>query len=231
MEPTHAEKWVFGSDELEVLSSVVTQADADGLGHAEKRVPTVASMVGTLDRDEEPGSSQEERQTAVMSEVGEGEVMSLIPWVRQFTWEKPTGVSMMVPATFQKAKTAGMIDTAAQVSIMNSQLREKLGLQRGSHDYVMMLRNAKKGSMTEGVVWKHVGFQLGGRKYYWDIVEADINDALILGINFLQHHGCKIDLGRNLLEMQDGEKVYASMRSQETGVYHVSWVLVTKGRQ
>ena len=94
----------------------------------------------------------------------------------------------MVPVTFQKVKTAGVIDTAAQVTIMNSQLLEKLGLQRGTHDDVVMLRNAEKGFMMEGVVWKHVGFQLGGRKYYWDIVEADISDALILGVDFLQQH-------------------------------------------
>ena len=173
--------------------------------------------MGTQDQNEEPGSSHR-----MLAEDDSN------PCVRQFTWERPAGVSMMVPVIFQKVKTAGVIDTAAQVTIMNSQLREKLGLHRGTHDDVVMLRNAEKGSMMEGVVWKNVGFQLGGRKYYWDIVEADISDALILGIDFLQQHGCKIDLGRNLLEMSDGEKVYASMRSHVTGVYHVSRVLVAK---
>ena len=242
VEPAHAEQRMFGSDGCEVRSSVFPQADTDDPGHAEQRGPESGLLVGTQDQNEEPGSShrmlaedeflllveQEERKRAVMSEAGQGEVVSLTPCVRQFTWERPAGVSMMVPVTVQKVKTAGVIDTAAQVTIMNSELREKLGLQRGTHDDVVMLRNAEKGSMMEGVVWKHVGFQLGGRKYYWDIVEADISDALILGIDFLQQHGCKIDLGRNLLEMPDGEKVYASMRSQETGVYHVSRVLVAK---
>ena len=254
VEPAHAEQRMFGSDRYEVHSSVFAQADTDDPGHAEQRGPESRLLVGTQDQNEEPGSSPIVFTPADTDDPGHAEQRGpesglLVgtqdqneepgsshrmlaeddsdPCVRQFTWERPAGVSM-IPVTFQKVKTAGVIDTAAQVTIMNSQLREKLGLHRGTHDDVVMLRNAEKGSMMEGVVWKHVGFQLGGRKYYWDIVEADISDALILGIDFLQQHGCKIDLGRNLLEMSDGEKVYASMRSQETWVYHVSRVLVAK---
>ena len=53
----------------------------------------------------------------------------------------------------------------------------------------------------QGVVWKHVGFRLGERKYFWVIVEADISDALILGIDFLRRYQCKIYLGSSALEM------------------------------
>ena len=90
---------------------------------------------------------------------------------------------------------------------MNPQLLEKFGLQCGNHDDIVMLRNTEKCSMMVGVAWKHVGFQLGGRKCYHDIVEADISDALILGIDLLLQYGCKIDLGRNLLCVQDCEKM------------------------
>ena len=242
VELTHAGKRVFGSEEWEVQSSVFTQNGASDLGHAKKRNLEAGSMVVTQDWNEEPGSPHrvlveddssllvlpEERQRVVLCEAGQKEVMSLTPCVQQFTWEKPTWVSTMVPVTFQKVKTAGVIDTAAQATITNSQLREKLGLQRGSHDDVVMLRNAEKSSMMEGLVWKHVDFQLGGRKYCSVIVKTDICDALILGINFLQQHGCEVDLGKILLEMQDGKKVCASMQSQETGVYHVSRVLWAK---
>ena len=150
------------------------------------------------------------------------------PFIRQFTWQEPTGVSMMVPARFGVVKTAAVIDTAAQVTIMSSNLREKLGLKPGSHDETVLLRNTKRDSTMQGVVWKHVGFQLGGKKYFWDIVEADISDAVILGIDFLRRYQCKIDLGSSVLEMGDGEKIHASMRGQDSGVYHVSRVLVAK---
>ena len=80
----------------------------------------------------------------------------------------------------------------------------------------------------QGVVWKHVGFQLGERKYFWVNVEADISDALILGIDFLRRYQCKIYLGSSVLEMGNGEKIHASMRGQDSRVYHVSRVLVAK---
>ena len=149
------------------------------------------------------------------------------PCIRQFTWEEPAGVSMMVPIRFGDVEAVAVVDTAAQVTIMNHELRSRIGLQ-GSCDETVMLRNAKKNSAMQGYVWKHVGFQLGGRKYFCDIVEADISDALILGIDFLREQKCKIDLGNDVLEMQDGERVYASMRGQEAGVYHVSRVLLAK---
>ena len=154
-------------------------------------------------------------------------LVSDTPCIRQFTWEEPAGVSMMVPLRFGDGEAVAVVDTAAQVTIMNHELRSKIGLQ-GSCDETMMLRNAKKDSAMQGYVWNHVGFQLGGRKYFCDIVKADISDALILGIDFLREQKCKIDLGNDVLEMQDGERVYASMRGQEAGVYHVSRVLLAK---
>ena len=150
------------------------------------------------------------------------------PCVRQFTWQEPKVVSMMVPARFGVVKTAAVIDTAAQVTIMSSNWRERLSLKPGSHDETVLLRNAERDSTMQGVVWKHVGFQLGERKYFWDIMEADISDALILGIDFLRRYQCKIDLGSSVLEMGDGEKIHASMRGQDSRVYHVSRVLLAK---
>ena len=153
-----------------------------------------------------------------MNEAGQGEVMSPTPCVRQFTWERPPGVSMMVPVTFQKFKTASWILSCGKSLDFNVRLMMMWwcsGMQKRAPWWKVLY-----GSMLVSS-WE-------GRKYYWDIVKANISDALILGIDFLQQHGCKLDLGRNLLEMPDGEKVYASMRSQETGVYHVSRVLVAK---
>ena len=48
------------------------------------------------------------------------------PCVTQFTWQEPKGVRMMVPGRFGVVKTAAVIDTAAQVTIMSSNLHEKL---------------------------------------------------------------------------------------------------------
>ena len=204
--------------------------------HAEQRVLQQAAYSEQLASASDVNAEERTRQARVHAEqrvFQEGESSdpeSLVgdtPCIRQFTWEEPAGVSMMVPVRFGDVEAVAVVDTAAQVTIMNHELRSRIGLQ-GSCDETVMLRNAKKNSAMQGYVWKHVGFQLGGRKYFCDIVEADISDALILGIDFLREQKCKIDLGNDVLEMQDGERVYASMRGQEAGVYHVSRVLLAK---
>ena len=48
-------------------------------------------------------------------------------------------------------------------------------------------------------------------------------------MDFLQQHHCKIDLGQNVLEMGDGEKIHATMRGRKKiGCYNVSRVALEK---
>ena len=204
--------------------------------HAEQRVLQQAAYSEQLASASEVNAEERTHQARVHAEqrvLQEGEALDpepLVgdtPCILQLTWEEPAGVSMMVPVRFSDVEVVAVVDMAAQVTIMNHELRTKIGLQ-GSCDETVMLRNAKKDSAMQGYVWKHVGFQLGGRKYFCDIVEADISDALILGIDFLWEQKCKINLDNDVLGMQDGEKVYASMRGQEVWVYHVSRVLLVK---
>ena len=150
------------------------------------------------------------------------------PQIRQFDWTEPVGVSLMVPIGFEDNKVAAIIDSAAQVSVISPELRERLGWKYGAWDSRVTLRNAQKNSSMEGVLWKNVGFQMGGRKYFCDFVEADINDSLILGIDFLLKYSCKVDFGRSVVEMSNGEEVFASYHRQDSGSFHISRVLASK---
>ena len=69
---------------------------------------------------------------------------------------------------------------------------------------------------------------MGGRKYFCDFAEADINDSLILGIDFLRMYSCKVDFGRSVVEMSNGEEVLASYHRQDSGSFHISPVLASK---
>ena len=230
MDRVYAEEWAH-------VDPASTESHAHEFEmHAEQRVLQQAAYSEQLASASDVNAEERTCQVRVHAEqrvLQEGEasdpehLVGDTPCIRQFTWEEPAGVSMMVPVRFGDVEVVAVDDTAAQVTIMNHELRMKIGLQ-GSCDETVMLRNAKKDSVIQGYVWKHVGFQLGGRKYFCDIVEADISAALILGIDFLRKQKCKIDLGNDVLEMQDGEKVHASMRGQEAGVYHVSRVLLAK---
>ena len=230
MDRVYAEEWAH-------VDPASTESHAHELEMlAEQRVLQQAAYSEQLASASDINAKERTRQARVHTEqrvLQEGEALDpepLVgdtPCIRQFTWEEPAGVSMMVPVRFGDMEAVAVVDTAAQVTIMNHELRTKIGLQ-GRCDETVMLRNAKKDSAMQGDVWKHVGFQLGGRKYFCDIVEADISNALILGIDFLWEQKCKIDLGNDALEMQDREQVCASMRGQEAGVYHVSRVLLAK---
>ena len=71
---------------------------------------------------------------------------------------------MMVPVHIGQQKIAAIVDTAAQVTLISTSLREQVLATEGLDYEVVQLRNAQKDSTMPGKLWKHVGFQLGGRK-------------------------------------------------------------------
>ena len=98
----------------------------------------------------------------------------------------------MVPVWIGRRQVMAVVDTAAQVTMMSRALSEELGC--GVPVEKVQLRNAQQDSWMDGGIHEHFGFQLGVRKYYWDVVEADIGDSFIIGIDFLMSVKCKIDL-------------------------------------
>ena len=184
-----------------------------GKGHTSADYP-----VGACDRATSPTRKSESGSESWLGES-----------VRQFVFQDSGGDTMLVPVKINGTRISAIVDTAAQVTVMNPKTRQTLGFKESSLSEVVQLRNAQKESVMSGRLWKHVGLRLGGRKYYLDIVEADINDSFILGMDFLQQHHCKIDLGQNVLEMGDGEKIHATMRGRKkTGCYNVSRVTLEK---
>ena len=59
-------------------------------------------------------------------------------------------------------------------------------------------------SWMDGGILQHSAFQLGGQKYFWDVIEGDIGDNFIIGIDFLKSVKCKIDLEGNVLKLGNG---------------------------
>ena len=81
----------------------------------------------------------------------------------------------------------------------------------------------------EGSMVPDFGFQVGSKKYFWNVVAADIEDDFILGLDFLKGAGCKLDLVNDCLQIGSGETIHAMMKDDEQGdKYHVSRVLLKK---
>ena len=133
------------------------------------------------------------------------------PPVRQFHWMPNQALSMEVPVSIGRRKVMAVIDTAAQVTIINRSLSVELGYEAPVER--VELRNAQTDSWMGGGMVEGFGFRLGSEKYSCDVVEADIEDAFIIGINFLKATKCKIDLANNVLELGNGDKVQMTMRT------------------
>ena len=151
------------------------------------------------------------------------------PRIRQLTWGETTGMAMVVPVSFGRTKLSAVVDTATQVSLIRLSVWEKQAIQHDAILETVQLANAQKDSSMEGKLFSHVGFILGGRKYYIDIVVADISDPMILGLDFLKMNKCKINLEDDSLELNGTEKIFVVMKGETSDKRnHVSRVLLTK---
>ena len=114
-----------------------------------------------------------------------------------------------------RRKIMAVIDTTAQVTLINRRLSQELGCQ----DLVerVQLQNAQMDSWMDGGIVQHFGFQWGRQKYFWDVVEADIGDDFIIGVDFLKSVKCKIDLEGNVLKLGNGDRVQAMMKKNGDG--------------
>ena len=138
-----------------------------------------------------PGSATENGNMRKDTEqVGKGvsSVSASGQTVRQLSWSRSPGLSLMIDMFIGRTRVPAIVDTAAQVSLISSSLCRRLSLK--SAEEQVQLRNAQVGSIMMGSVLKPTGVQVGGRSYFWELIEADINDSFILGLDFLTAHKC-----------------------------------------
>ena len=178
-------------------------------------------MVVHTDQVREDGVTEDSQAPSHTEETSEDER----PQVRQFNWSPNQALTMKVPIWIGRRQVMAVVDTAAQVTIISCALSEELGCEPPVEK--VQLRNAQQDSWMDGGIHERFGFQLGSRKYYWDVIEADIGDAFIIGIDFLKSVKCKIDLDGNNLDLANGDRIRATMKRNADGeAVHVSWVLL-----
>ena len=147
------------------------------------------------------------------------------PQVHQFNWSPNQSLTMMVLVWIGRRQVMAVVDTAAGFTIMSRALSEEFYCEAPVEK--VQLRNVQQDSWMDGGIHEHFDFQLGGRKYYWDVVEADIGDSFNIGIDFLKSVKCMIDLDGNNLELANGDRIPATMkRNTDSDAVHVSRVLL-----
>ena len=84
-----------------------------------------------------------------------------------------------------------MVDSAAQATVLSTQVVERMSSTPAYGGNVQL-----KGIADQIVLGRKIQscpLQIGESLYEWDLFEANIDDSLLLGFDFLQHFGCKID--------------------------------------
>ena len=87
----------------------------------------------------------------------------------------------------------GVVDTAAQVSVINSSLFEQI-VPKSKLQGRMILKGADTFSESEAKLAEQIKIQIGSTFINWNMVAADITDSVILGIYFMEKQRAVIDL-------------------------------------
>ena len=114
-------------------------------------------------------------------------------------------------------KTCAIVDSAAQVTIVRSNLLKNVSNNNQVLGEKVKLKGiGNKNSTVLATKVKDVEIQLGNTTYIWDVFSADISDPMLLGLDFLSEKNCTIDLMKNFLVLPDGI-VQAELKKGSSG--------------
>ena len=129
-------------------------------------------------------------------EVGHSSAQTNIPRPQphaKFKEQKPNKYkTLYVTIKIQSVTVDAVIDTGAQVSIINDKLFQKLNPSPKIKDHVL-LKGISKDTVNSKIC-QNVPFCLGNVKSLWNFAIADIDDSVIIGLDFLEHFKVKINL-------------------------------------
>ena len=112
--------------------------------------------------------------------------------------------SLNVKIKMGNKTVSGLVDSGAEVTVLNTDLAQTLGIQTSSLPKIS-LSNAETGSNMTGYELKNFSFQIGSKTYKWDVYIAPIRTKFILGFDFAHHHGAILDYSTPCLVLH-GEK-------------------------
>ena len=156
------------------------------------------------------------RSTPTCAEPESSGLASTPPKVREVMVRStvgPTqGYCLVVPVQVKGKSLESVVDTGAQVSIINSKL---INISQFEVEPVV-LRGLEPDKPINGHLIKDVSINLGGRMYRWVLYVAPIEDDFLLGLDFMIAY--KIDplVSRNIL-MADGLEIPALLKRGATG--------------
>ena len=126
--------------------------------------------------------------------------------------------NMVVPVHVNERKVPAVVDTAADVTIISMECARSIGINMDS-TIPFLMKGAFIGTETEGRLIKNIQLKIGKHTYTWDLVIAPIHDDMLLGNDFLTHHGVTLNLMKNILLL--GEDVIIAESKQNNSGYKI----------
>ena len=114
---------------------------------------------------------------------------------------------LVVPVRIGKTELAAVIDSGAQLTIINEELAKQC-IEKEPVDTVQLRGISQQ--FTTGKVYSGVEIQIGGQKFRGNVISASMTEDMLLGADFLLAMKVKIDFGLGRLEI-NGEIIQAKL--------------------
>jgi hypothetical protein len=134
---------------------------------------------------------------------------------------------MMVSIQCGPKETLAVVDTAAQATLVNRDFYLQLEVESSLENKKVVLLKGLGEIAVEAVKVPQFQFQLGDTTFTWDVFVTPMADDLILGLDFLEHHGSQVDLEKHTVRIGD-QLLSAQMRKELTEEIHVNRVFIAK---
>ena len=127
-------------------------------------------------------------------------------------------VSLHVPCVIQGIETSTLFDTGAQVSLMSSKITLQDGIQ---------VEGIVSGKRIEAKPLKDVIVKLGKKRdLKWNFYVAPIKDEVILRLDFLCHHGVRLDFKKGVLWLKNYSMHLKEFQIQNGEVFTINRVIL-----
>ena len=135
--------------------------------------------------------------------TSQNDILSTDIKVREVMWKKHDGLSVIIPMTIRDVKIKAVVDSAAQVTVISKELFEKISSKGAFQGENVNLICAGKSTKIGARKVNQVIFYISNRKYVMSMYVADINDDMLLGVDFLSKYRAVIDFKNNLFTVDD----------------------------
>ena len=143
------------------------------------------------------------------------------------TPERCQRLSLLVLATFGDLKFPAIVDTAAQTTLISTGLyRRTHGVEPCVHSAIKMKLSGLGGVPRVGWRIPNFPFRIGNKLFDWSVTVTDMEDPMLLGLDFIKFHQATVNLTDNTLVI--GDDVIQAELSRGRGVRLVRRAFVSE---